>query len=57
MRPRPLSMLDVNCETLPPCRRHVAFVMVGVNVLIGVNFPFNPPFPTIGERAARHGLA
>ncbi|GLC58598.1 hypothetical protein PLESTB_001378800 [Pleodorina starrii] len=28
--------------------RHVAFVMVGVNLLIDVNFPFNPPFPTIG---------
>ncbi|PNH01186.1 hypothetical protein TSOC_012945, partial [Tetrabaena socialis] len=27
--------------------RHVAFVMVGVNLLIDVNFPFNPPFPTI----------
>eukprot|EP00198_Chlamydomonas_reinhardtii_P005266 XP_001694602.1 mitochondrial F1F0 ATP synthase associated 12.0 kDa protein [Chlamydomonas reinhardtii] len=28
--------------------RHVAFVMVGINLLIDVNFPFNPPFPTIG---------
>lgn len=22
---------------------------VGINLLIDVNFPFNPPFPTIGE--------
>nr|6RD4_9 Chain 9, Mitochondrial ATP synthase subunit ASA9 [Polytomella sp. Pringsheim 198.80]6RD5_9 Chain 9, Mitochondrial ATP synthase subunit ASA9 [Polytomella sp. Pringsheim 198.80]6RD7_9 Chain 9, ASA-9: Polytomella F-ATP synthase associated subunit 9 [Polytomella sp. Pringsheim 198.80]6RD8_9 Chain 9, ASA-9: Polytomella F-ATP synthase associated subunit 9 [Polytomella sp. Pringsheim 198.80]6RD9_9 Chain 9, ASA-9: Polytomella F-ATP synthase associated subunit 9 [Polytomella sp. Pringsheim 198.80]6R len=28
--------------------RHVGFVMVGVNVLLAANFPFNPPFPTIG---------
>lgn len=47
------------CMTGPPLRhapadrrRHVAFVMVGVNLLINLNFPFNPPFPTIGEWVA-----
>lgn len=30
-------------------RRHVAFVVGGLNALIIFNFPFNPPFPTIGE--------
>mmetsp|Transcript_18430 Transcript_18430/g.39612 ORF Transcript_18430/g.39612 Transcript_18430/m.39612 type:complete len:105 (+) Transcript_18430:110-424(+) len=28
--------------------RHVAYVSIGLMTLINVNFPFNPPFPTIG---------
>lgn len=28
--------------------RHVTFVALGLNALIYANFPFNPPFPTIG---------
>ena len=32
-------------------RRHVATVTGGFYGLIMLNFPFNPPFPTIGEPA------
>lgn len=30
-------------------RRHIAYVSGGLLALINLNFPFNPPFPTIGK--------